>query len=220
MSRGRRASARSRAALAGRSGGPGHGGDLAVAVVVLIVVSAIDTKKENWVAIVLLGLVFLASEWFALPVKSGGRLSLALLPVTIAMMHTGPLGVALVPLFGIPIFYGERGDDGHKASALQHGPVRILRRRRRAGFLAYGRRHDTQVGQRRPRQRSQLRERLQADTAVAAGDDRLLRVQHRTGGAGACRSEEREDPTLLGEAPARQASRVRALLPGSGSWGQ
>lgn len=80
--------------------------------VLILVISAIDTRKENWVAIVLLGLVFLASEWFALPMKSGGRLSLALLPVAIAMMHTGPLGVALVPLFGIPIFYAERGEEG------------------------------------------------------------------------------------------------------------
>lgn len=80
--------------------------------VLILVISAIDTKKETWVAVVLLGLFFLASEWFALPMKSGGRLSLALLPVMIAILHTGPLGVALVPLFGIPIFYAERGGEG------------------------------------------------------------------------------------------------------------
>jgi len=86
---------------------------LSVALAVLIiVVAALDTRTENWVAIVLLGLTFLASELFALPVKSGGRLSLALFVVAVAMMHTGPLGVALIPLFGIPVFYAERGGGG------------------------------------------------------------------------------------------------------------
>jgi putative nucleotidyltransferase with HDIG domain len=80
--------------------------------ILIIVISALDTRTENWVAIVLLGIAFLVSEWFALPMKAGGRISLALFVVAIAMMHTGPLGVAVIPLFGLPIFYSERGEQG------------------------------------------------------------------------------------------------------------
>ena len=82
-----------------------------LAVLVLVLV-ALETKTENWVALVLLGLVFAASELFGLKAKAGGRLTLALFPVVIAMMTSGPLAATLVPLFGIPVFIYEMGDEG------------------------------------------------------------------------------------------------------------
>jgi putative nucleotidyltransferase with HDIG domain len=82
---------------------------LATALVVLL---ALTYKKENWWAVVLIGLLFFASELFALPMRSGGRLSLALLPLVMAMMVSGPLGTAVVACFGIPIFIMERGEQG------------------------------------------------------------------------------------------------------------
>ena len=83
-----------------------------VLALVLIVLLAITAKNENWWAVFLIGLLFFASEFFALPMKSGGRLSLALLPLVIAMTVSGPLGTAVVPLFGIPVFFMERGEQG------------------------------------------------------------------------------------------------------------
>ncbi|MBU4240974.1 MAG: HD-GYP domain-containing protein [Actinobacteria bacterium] len=82
---------------------------LAVATVVLL---TFTSGKENWWAVVMLGILFLASELFALPMKPGGRLSLALLVVVMAMMISGPLGAAAVTLFGIPVFWLERGEQG------------------------------------------------------------------------------------------------------------
>jgi len=84
----------------------------AVVALALIVLLAITAKNENWWAVFLIGLLFFASEFFALPTKSGGRLSLALLPLVIAMMVSGPLGTAIVPLFAIPVFFMERGEQG------------------------------------------------------------------------------------------------------------
>lgn len=84
---------------------------LAVAMVVLL---AFTTRQENWWAIVMLGLLFLASELFALPMKAGGRLSLALLVVVMAMMVSGPLGAAAVAVFGLPVFLLEQGEHGSK----------------------------------------------------------------------------------------------------------
>lgn len=78
----------------------------------LIALLAVTYKKENWWAVWLIGLLFLASELFALPMKPGGRLSLALVPLVIAMMVSGPLGAAVVALFGLPVFYLERGEQG------------------------------------------------------------------------------------------------------------
>lgn len=83
---------------------------VAVLALVLIVLLAITAKNENWWAVFLIGLLFFASEFFALPMKPGGRMSLALLPLVIAMMVSGPLGTALVPLFAIPVFFMEMGD--------------------------------------------------------------------------------------------------------------
>lgn len=86
---------------------------LAIVILVLAVLD-MDPKKESWVTIVLMGLAFLASELFALRLRAGGRLSLALLVVVIVVMRSGPLGAALVPLFGIPVYYMDRGDGGTK----------------------------------------------------------------------------------------------------------
>jgi len=84
--------------------------------VLILVLLALTADVANWKSfiwsVVLLGLVFAASELFALPLRSGGRISLALLPVVMAMMISGPLCAALVTLFGIPIFYMERGEQG------------------------------------------------------------------------------------------------------------
>jgi putative nucleotidyltransferase with HDIG domain len=84
---------------------------LCVALVALLVLTY---KKENWWAVALIGLLFLASELFALPMRGGGRLSLAFLPVVVAMMVSGPAGAAVVTLFGVPIFYLERGQQGFR----------------------------------------------------------------------------------------------------------
>jgi hypothetical protein len=46
--------------------------------------------------------------------RGGGRLSLAFLPVVVAMMVSGPAGAAVVTLFGVPIFYLERGQQGFR----------------------------------------------------------------------------------------------------------
>ena len=83
----------------------------ALAVLVLVLVG-LGVRKENWVAFELLGLVFAASELFGLKAKAGGRLSLALLPVMIALMASGPLAATLLPFFGIPVFMYETGDEG------------------------------------------------------------------------------------------------------------
>lgn len=83
-----------------------------VLTVALVVLLALTYKKENWWAVALIGLLFFASELFALPMKSGGRLSLALLPLVMAMMVSGPLGTAVVACFGIPVFIMERGEPG------------------------------------------------------------------------------------------------------------
>jgi putative nucleotidyltransferase with HDIG domain len=88
---------------------------LAVSVVLavaLLVLLGFTAKKENWFAVVLIGLMFLASELFALPMKPVGRLSLALLPLVMAMMISGPLGAAVVAVFGLPIFFLEREPQG------------------------------------------------------------------------------------------------------------
>jgi putative nucleotidyltransferase with HDIG domain len=85
---------------------------VAVLALVLVVLLAITAKNENWWAVFLVGLLFFASEFFALPMRSGGRLSIALLPLVIVMMVSGPLGTALVPLFAIPVFFMEQGEHG------------------------------------------------------------------------------------------------------------
>ena len=84
---------------------------LTVAMVVLLVFTS---EKENWWAVAMLGILFLASELFALPMKPGGRLSLALLVVVMAMMISGPLGAAVVTLFGIPVYWLEQEEQGIK----------------------------------------------------------------------------------------------------------
>jgi putative nucleotidyltransferase with HDIG domain len=91
--------------------------DNALAVVLVLalalsVLLAVTSRKENWWAIAVIGLLFLASELFALPMRSGGRLSIALFPVVMAMMVSGAFGAALIALFGIPVFYMERGEAG------------------------------------------------------------------------------------------------------------
>lgn len=91
--------------------------DNALAVVLvlaaaLIVLLGITSKDENWWAVALIGILFFASELFALPMKPGGRISLALLPVVMAMMISGPLGTAVVALFGVPVYYMGRGEEG------------------------------------------------------------------------------------------------------------
>jgi len=88
---------------------------LAVSIVlalVILVVLGITYSKENWFAVVLIGLMFLASELFALPMRPAGRLSIALLPLVMAMMISGPLGAAVVAAFGLPIFFLERAPQG------------------------------------------------------------------------------------------------------------
>jgi putative nucleotidyltransferase with HDIG domain len=74
-----------------------------VLAVVILVVLGLTAKKENWFAVVLIGVLFLASELFALPMRPAGRLSLALVALVMAMMVSGPLGTAVVALFGLPI---------------------------------------------------------------------------------------------------------------------
>ncbi|MHB8896595.1 MAG: HD-GYP domain-containing protein [Candidatus Geothermincolia bacterium] len=88
-----------------------------VLAVALLVLLGFTSKKENWFAVVLIGLMFLASELFALPMKGAGRLSIALLPLVIAMMVSGPLGTAVVAAFGLPIFLMERMPVGWKRVA-------------------------------------------------------------------------------------------------------
>jgi putative nucleotidyltransferase with HDIG domain len=83
-----------------------------VLTVALVVLMALTYKKENWWAVVLIGVLFFVSELFALRIKGGGRLSIALLPVVMVMMISGPIGAAVVVLFGIPAFYMERGEQG------------------------------------------------------------------------------------------------------------
>ncbi len=85
---------------------------LLVLTAALIALLALTYKRENWWAVWLIGIIFLASELFALPMKPGGRLSLALVPLVISMMVCGPVGTAVVALFGIPVFYLERGEQG------------------------------------------------------------------------------------------------------------
>lgn len=90
---------------------------LAVAIVLSVALLALlilTMKKENWWAVALFGVMFFASEFFALPLRTGGRLSIALLPLIMAMMISGPLGTAVVALFGIPVFYMESGREGWK----------------------------------------------------------------------------------------------------------
>ncbi len=86
----------------------------AIFAVLILVLSALDTKVEAPVPTVLLGLTFLASELFAIPLRPKGRISLALFVVMIAIMHTGPLGAAVIPLFGIPAFIYEAGREDLK----------------------------------------------------------------------------------------------------------
>lgn len=88
-----------------------------VLAVALLVLLGFTSRKENWFAVVLLGLMFLASELFALPMKPAGRLSIALLPLVMAMMVSGPLGTAVVAAFGLPIFFMERMPQGWKRVA-------------------------------------------------------------------------------------------------------
>jgi putative nucleotidyltransferase with HDIG domain len=83
----------------------------------LLVLLGFTYKKENWFAVVLLGLLFLTSELFALPMRPAGRLSIALLPLVMAMMVSGPLGTAIVAAFGLPIFFLERMPYGWKRVA-------------------------------------------------------------------------------------------------------
>lgn len=93
---------------------------LAVAIVLSVALLALlilTREKENWWAVLLLGIVFLATEYFALPMRFGGKVSLALVPVTMAMMISGALGGALVCLFGIPVYILERGEAGMKRVA-------------------------------------------------------------------------------------------------------
>ncbi|MBU4175707.1 MAG: HD domain-containing protein [Actinobacteria bacterium] len=93
--------------------------DNALAVVIALTVAMVallvfTSEKENWWAVAMLGILFLASELFALPMKPSGRLSLALLVVVMAMMISGPLGAAVVTLFGIPVYWLEREEQGAK----------------------------------------------------------------------------------------------------------
>lgn len=93
---------------------------LAVAIVlaiIILVVLGLTAGKENWFAVVLIGLIFLASELFALPMKPAGRLSIALFALVMAMMISGPLGTAVVALFGIPIFFMEMEPQGWRRLA-------------------------------------------------------------------------------------------------------
>lgn len=82
-----------------------------------LVLLALSSKGEDWWAVFLFGLVFLASEWLALPHGSGGKLSIALFPVVMAMMVSGYLGACVVTLFGLPIFFAERGEYGWRRVA-------------------------------------------------------------------------------------------------------
>lgn len=88
-----------------------------VLAVALLVLLGFTAKKENWFAVVLFGLMFLASELFALPMRPAGRLSVALVPLVMAMMASGPLGTAVVAAFGLPIFFMERMPQGWKRTA-------------------------------------------------------------------------------------------------------
>lgn len=87
---------------------------LLVLTVAMVILLGFTYKGENWWAVALIGLLFLASELFALPMKGAGRLSLALLPVVMAMMISGPVGAAVVSLFGVPIYYMDRGGQGFR----------------------------------------------------------------------------------------------------------
>ncbi|MDD5747666.1 MAG: HD-GYP domain-containing protein [Actinomycetota bacterium] len=78
----------------------------------VLVLLILTYQKENWWVLLLMGLFFLASELFALPLKGGGRLSLAMIPVVVAMMTSGPLVASLISLFGIPVFWMEREESG------------------------------------------------------------------------------------------------------------
>lgn len=91
---------------------------LLVVVVILAVgmvaIAVLDGTRENWISVIFLGIAYAASELFALPMKRGGRVSLALLIVVVAMLHSGPLIAAVIPLFGIPVFIMEMGGEGMK----------------------------------------------------------------------------------------------------------
>jgi putative nucleotidyltransferase with HDIG domain len=104
--------------------GPRHFGRIEDALAISLVLAAallvllgFTYKKENWFAVVLIGLLFLASELFALPMRPAGRLSIALMPLVMAMMVSGPLGTAVVAAFGLPIFFMERLPYGWKRVA-------------------------------------------------------------------------------------------------------
>lgn len=93
---------------------------LAVSIVLaaaILAVLGLTAGKEKWFAIILIGLMFLASELFALPLKPAGRLSVALVPLVMAMMISGPLGAAIVALFGIPVFLMEMEPHGWRRVA-------------------------------------------------------------------------------------------------------
>ncbi|MDD5448709.1 MAG: HD domain-containing protein [Actinomycetota bacterium] len=81
------------------------------------VLLALSTEGEDWWAVFLFGLIFLASEWFAIPHGSGGKLSIAVFPVVMAMMVSGYLGACVVTLFGLPVFFAERGEYGWRRVA-------------------------------------------------------------------------------------------------------
>ena len=82
---------------------------LAVAMLALLILTS---KNENWWAVFMLGLLFIASEAFPLSSKPSGKMSLALLPLVMAMMISGPLGCAVVSLFGLPVYLASIDEEG------------------------------------------------------------------------------------------------------------
>ncbi|MBN1289769.1 MAG: HD domain-containing protein [Actinobacteria bacterium] len=80
----------------------------------VIVLLALTYESENWWAAVLFGLLFLASEYFALPFNGNGYISIGLLPVVMSIMISGPIGAVITALFGIPVFYLKMGESGYK----------------------------------------------------------------------------------------------------------
>ncbi|MBN2169007.1 MAG: HD domain-containing protein [Actinobacteria bacterium] len=94
---------------------------MAVSIVLLIgviVLLVLTYESLNWWAAALFGLLFLASEYFALPFKGNGYISIGLLPVVMAIMISGPIGAAVTVLFGIPVFYFKMADSGYKRALI------------------------------------------------------------------------------------------------------
>lgn len=104
-----------------RSGGARSDNALVVAgVLALVALILIIVTRKNydlWPCLAVCGPLLFASEYFALSMKSGGRLSISLVPIVVSVIVGGPLCGVLVTLFALPVFYFEGEADGWRRIA-------------------------------------------------------------------------------------------------------